>query len=89
MRLIPADLRQAARRLTAAPLLSLGAIAILALGIGSAVVMVDVLDRLLLRAPARVSHPDRVARVDIGFINGGSYIERIEYATFGCLAAMR
>ena len=63
MRLIPAEIRQALRRLAATPLLSIGAMLILALGIGSAVVMTDVLDRLLLRPPAQVADPDRVARV--------------------------
>ncbi len=61
--MIPVDVRHASRRLAATPLLSLGAMLTLALGIGSAVVMVDVLDRLLLRAPAQVTDPDRVARV--------------------------
>ncbi len=61
--MIPVDVRHASRRLAATPLLSLGAMLTLALGIGSAVVMVDVLDRLLLRAPAHVTDPDRVARV--------------------------
>lgn len=42
----------------------------LALGIGSAVVMVDILDRLLLRASAQVTDPDRVARVYCGSGNG-------------------
>lgn len=89
MRFIPADVRQAARRLAATPLLSLGAILILALGIGAAVVMVDVLDRLLLRAPARVSDPDRVARVYVGFNNGrSSYVNRTDYAAFEAIAGM-
>jgi putative ABC transport system permease protein len=87
--LMPADLRQATRRLAATPLLSLGAIVILALGIGSAVVMADVLDRLLLRAPARVSDSDRVARLYVGFNNGRSYVDRIDYATFEAISAMR
>ena len=56
-------MRQALRRLSATPLLSATAILTLAVGIGSAVVMVDVLDRLLLRAPAHVTDPDRVARI--------------------------
>ncbi len=86
MRLIPAEIRQALRRLTATPLLSLGAILTLALGIGSAVVMVDVLDRLLLRAPAEVSDPDRIARVYVGM--GQSYGERTGYPTFEALATM-
>ncbi len=42
MRLLPADVRHPLRRLAATPLLSLGAIVTLALGIGSAVVLVDI-----------------------------------------------
>ena len=57
MQLIPADVHQALRRLAGTPLLSVGAMLTLALGIGSAVVMADVLDRLLVRAPAHVSDP--------------------------------
>ena len=63
MLMTPAEIRQAVRRLAATPLLSLGAILTLALGIGSAVIMADVLDRLLLRAPMQVSDLDRIARV--------------------------
>src|SRR6266568_3208471 len=81
MRLILADVRQARRRLAATPLLSFGAMLTLALGIGSAVVMVDVLDRLLLRPPSNVSDPDRVARVYVGG-RGGSYGDHTGYATF-------
>ena len=66
MRLIPIDVRYAWRRLAATPLLTFGAMLTLALGIGSAVVMADVLDRLLLRAPAHVLDPDRVTRVFSG-----------------------
>ena len=88
MRLIPAEIPQALRRLASTPLLSLGAILTLALGIGSAVVMVDVLDRLLLRAPEHVSDPERVTRVYVG---GGrrSYMDRVDYATFVALGTMR
>src|SRR5687767_5684122 len=81
-----ADVRQGLRRLAATPLLSLGATLILAVGIGSAVVMVDVLDRLLLRAPAHVTDPDRVSRVYVGTA-GASYVDRTDYATFDALAA--
>jgi len=88
MQLFPAGVRQATRRLAATPLLSLSAMVILALGIGSAVVMVDVLDRLLLRAPARVADPDRVARVYVGVSEGRSYMDRIDYAAFEALAGM-
>jgi putative ABC transport system permease protein len=81
-----ADVRQGLRRLIATPLLSLGATLILAVGIGSTVVMVDVLDRLLLRAPAHVTDPDRVSRVYVGG-PGRSYMDRTGYATFEALAA--
>jgi len=81
------DIRHALRRLAATPILSLGAIVILALGIGCAVVMVDVLDRLLLRAPAGVTDPDRVARVYHRL--GDSYMDRSGYALFESLTAVR
>lgn len=87
MQLVPSQARQALRRLSATPLLSATAILTLAIGIGSAVVMVDVLDRLLLRAPAQVSDPDRVARTYVRM--GNSYMERTGHATFEALAAMR
>jgi predicted permease len=87
MRLIPAEVRQALRRLAATPLLSSGAVLTLSLGIGCAVVMVDVLDRLLLRPPAQVTDPDRVARVYVGM--GQSYLERTGYATFEAVATMQ
>jgi putative ABC transport system permease protein len=88
MRQIPSDLRQAFRRLATTPLLSLGAILILALGIGSAVVMVDVLDRLLLRAPAHITDPDHVARVYISY-GPGHYGDRIAYSTVEVIATLR
>jgi putative ABC transport system permease protein len=87
MRLIPSQARQALRRLAATPLLSVAAILTLAIGIGSAVVMVDVLDRLLLRAPAHVTDPDRVARLYVQM--GDSYIERTGHGAFEALASMR
>lgn len=61
--IVPSGVRHACKRLAGTPLLSIGAIVILALGIGATVVMLDVLDRLLLRPPQGISHPDRVARV--------------------------
>jgi predicted permease len=87
MRLIPAGVRHAFRRLEATPLLSLGAMLTLALGIGSAVVMADVLDRLLLRAPAHVVEPDRVARVYVGG-QGRSFMDRTDYGTFEALSGL-
>ena len=80
------DVRHAFRRLTATPLLSLGAMLTLALGIGSAVVMVDILDRLLLRAPAGITEPDRVARVYFGNGNAQAFSELSSYAKFESLA---
>lgn len=87
MRVIPSEARQALRRLAATPALSATAILTLAIGIGSAVVMVDVLDRLLVRAPAHVTDPDRVARIYVRL--GDSYIDRTGYATFEALGSMR
>lgn len=81
------DIRHAWRRLVGTPILSLGAIVILALGMGCAVVMVDVLDRLLLRAPAGVTDPDRVARVYHRL--GDSYMDRSGYPLFESLTAVR
>src|SRR5687768_7623163 len=87
MRPIPTDVRHGFRRLAATPLLSLGAVLTLSLGIGSAVVMADVLDRLLLRAPAHVTDLDRVSLVYKR--SGQRYGDRIDYATFDVLGTMR
>ncbi len=86
MHVTPAQIRHALRRLAGTPMLSLGALLILALGIGSAVVMIDVLDRLLLRAPAHVTEPDRVARVYLGA--GQSYLDRTGYWTFDAIEGL-
>jgi putative ABC transport system permease protein len=86
MEQMAADVRQGLRRLGVTPLLSVGATLILAVGIGSAVIMADVLDRLLLRAPAHVTDPDRVSRVYVR-VADGSYVSRTDYASFEALAA--
>jgi predicted permease len=88
MTLMPTGIHQALRRLAGTPLLSLAAIVTLALGIGSAVVMVDVLDRLVLRAPAHVADPDRVARVYFTS-NGRAYFDRTSYSAFDAIATNR
>jgi putative ABC transport system permease protein len=82
-----ADVQFAARRLRATPLLTFGAVVTLALGIGSTVVSVDVLDRLLLRPPPHVSDPDRVARVYTG--TPGSYMEITGYSTYEALEPLQ
>ena len=87
MHLIPASVVHALQRLGATPLLSLGAMLTLALGVGSAVVMADVLDRLLLRPPAQIADPDRVARVYVGSA-GGSYMELTGYSTLEAIATV-
>jgi putative ABC transport system permease protein len=86
MLMIPVEIRQAVRRLAATRVLSLGAILTLALGIGSAVIMADVLDRLLLRPPAQVTDLDRIARVHIG--RGQSYGGITGYTTLEAVASM-
>jgi hypothetical protein len=88
MQTLLADVQLAARRLRATPLLTLGAVVTLALGIGSTVVSVDVLDRLLLRPPAHVSDPDRVARVYTG-MPGSSYMEITGYSTYEALEPLQ
>jgi predicted permease len=57
------DIRFAGRRLLAERRTTAVAVGILALGVGSTVVMADMLDRLLLRAPPHVAESDRVRRV--------------------------
>ena len=57
------ELRYAVRRLLAQPLLSATAALTLALGLGSAVVMLDMLDRLLIRPPVHVAQPETARRV--------------------------
>lgn len=83
---IAADLRQALRRIRSTPLVSFAAVLTVALGIGSSVVMTDMLDRLLLRAPAHVTDPDRVARAYVG--SRGSFFDRTGYATFEAISTL-
>ncbi|HEX5438036.1 MAG TPA: ABC transporter permease, partial [Gemmatimonadaceae bacterium] len=54
------DLKIAARRLRRAPTFALGSIAAIALGIGANATMFNVIDRLMLRPPARIAHPENV-----------------------------
>ncbi|HXY18762.1 MAG TPA: ADOP family duplicated permease [Gemmatimonadales bacterium] len=57
------DLRYAARGLIRTPGFTIAVVATLALGIGANTTMFGVLDRLLLKPPAHVLDPGRVARV--------------------------
>lgn len=57
------DLRFAARLLLKDRSITLASVALLTIGIGSTVVMADMLDRLLIRAPASIANPDRVRRI--------------------------
>jgi predicted permease len=84
---LPLGIRQALRRLASSGVLSVVSVLILSFGIGAAVVMVDVLDRILLRAPVHVREPDRVARVYLG-LKGGSYLDRTRHSTLEALATM-
>ena len=63
------DVRYALRQLWRAPAFSLGVIGTFALGIGANAAMFDVLDRLLLRAPAFLTAPHETHRV---FMSGGT-----------------
>jgi predicted permease len=57
------DLRYAVRGLAREPLFSAFAVMTLALGIGANAAMFGVVDKLLLRGPAHVREPNRVARL--------------------------
>jgi putative ABC transport system permease protein len=65
--------------------LSLGAAFILALGMSAATVMADMLDRLLLRPPAHIAVPERVARVYVGV--PGAFGTFATYDTYESLSA--
>src|SRR5215218_5533333 len=86
--MIGTDIRYALRRIAATPGLSIAALLTLSLGIASAALMGDVVDRLLLRPPAHIGEPERVARVYAG-ISGRSYVELTDYTTFEALSGMR
>jgi predicted permease len=57
------DVRFATRALIKDRGTTVAAIALLTMGVGTTVVMADVLDRLLLRAPAHVDRPDLARRI--------------------------
>lgn len=65
--------------------LSWGAAFILALGMSAATVMADMLDRLLLRPPAHIAVPERVARVYVGV--PGAFGTFATYDTYERLSA--
>jgi putative ABC transport system permease protein len=77
------DLGYAIRRLAGEPRISVMAVLTLALGVSAVVVMVDVLDRLLLRPPLHVSEPDRVGRIYTS--SGEQFYPRTTYAAFEAL----
>jgi hypothetical protein len=76
------DLRYAIRRLLAQPLLSLAATLTLALGIGSAVVMADMLDRLLIRPPGHVAQPQTARRIYSSMSEADGFQAIHSYAVF-------
>ena len=57
------DVRFATRLLARDRVAALGAVSLLTIGIGSTVVMADMLDRVLLRPPSGISVPERVRRL--------------------------
>lgn len=77
------EIRYAARRLVRDARLTLTAVLTLALGLGAAVVMTDMLDRLLIRPPAHVTGGDRLTRLYVG--SPGSYASLNDYPTFAGL----
>ena len=82
------DLRFAWRALMRDPGTTLAAIALLTVGVSSAVVLVDALDRLLLRPPSHVDDPARVRRVYDDYADGVRPTRLVSnYITFERLAA--
>jgi predicted permease len=65
------DIAYAARALRKQPGFGAIVVLVLALGIGANVTMFGVIDRLLLRAPAHVSDPERLMSLAIGQPNAG------------------
>jgi hypothetical protein len=59
---LTADFKAATRHLIAQSLYALAAIVTLSLAVGANVLMLDTVDRLLLRSPAQVADPDRLVR---------------------------
>ena len=72
------DLAYAARSLRSRPGFGAVVVLVLALGIGANVTMFDVVDRLLLRAPAHVTDPQRVVSIAMGRrVDGNERLQRI------------
>lgn len=70
---IPDDLKAAARHLIGQPLYAAAAAVTLSLAVGANVLMLDTVDRLLLRPPAEVAEPERVVRFYFNFGPGTSF----------------
>src|SRR6185312_17085046 len=60
------DVRFAARQITRAPGLTLAVVLTFALGIGANATMFGVIDRLLLRPPRYVAHPETIVHIAYG-----------------------
>ena len=70
------DLKFALRQLHRSPGFSIAVIATLALGIGANATMFGLVDRLLLRAPAHVSKPERIVELSSVFTYRGDTIRQ-------------
>ena len=81
------DVRFALRVLRRERTSTIAAVGLLALGVGATVVMADMLDRLLVRPPAHVSAPERVARIYSQTEDSGPSAMVTNYPTVERLAA--
>jgi hypothetical protein len=70
------DLRRAFRGLIAQPAFTLTAVITLALGVGVNALMLDVLDRLLIRPPSGVHDPQQVSRIYFSPAQGQGHISQ-------------
>lgn len=78
------DIRLAARGLIAQPGFTITAVVMLALAVGVNAVMLDVLDRLLVRDPPGVRNPSEVTRLYFG-PEKVDVFPKTDYATFADL----
>jgi predicted permease len=77
------DLRRAFRGLIAQPAFTLTAVITLALGVGVNALMLDVLDRLLIRPPSGVHDPQQVSRIYFSPAQGqGAYFSKTSEPDF-------
>ena len=83
------DLRYALRQLARSPGLSAAVALTFALGIGVNATMFTVIDRVLLRPPAYVVHPETIMQIVAGHQDGGYTQQTLNYPVFKAIRESR